>query len=543
MKEFLPIIYIRESEATLKKNSFMEGAIIATLAIIFSKILGVLYVIPFYKIIGEQGGALYGYAYNIYNIFLIISSAGIPLAISKITSEYETKKQYEEKNAMFIISKRIVYAFSILSFLICFLASPLIARLILGDLTGGNTIADVSFVIKCVSFALLVVPILSISRGYLQGHKFIAASSYSQVIEQIIRIAVILIGSYVAVKVLGIPLTYAVGISVLAAAIGAIIAFIYLQIKMKKSCQASNKDFDKVDKEKKKEIFKKIVGYSIPFIVINIANSLYNTTDMVLLIRALKNIGFSASDIETISSIFTTWGSKLVNIVKAFATGLTISLIPSLVASFVAKKKKEVNYYFNKSLQILLLVILPITIFMSIFAGEVWSLFYAENHFGPIIFKYIIMVSILDSAYVIICSALQGLYKTKLVYISVFLGLIINLILDIPLIYLFNNIGIYPYYGAITATVIGYAISLGIPLVALKKKEGFEYSATFKTMPKLVLSLIIMMTIAFLYRYFIPLNGGFILTCIYLFFAGILTMFPYLLINYKDLKELLLTKK
>ena len=65
----------------MKKNGFMEGAIIATIAIIISKVLGVLYVIPFYKIIGEQGGALYGYAYNIYNIFLIISSAGIPLAI------------------------------------------------------------------------------------------------------------------------------------------------------------------------------------------------------------------------------------------------------------------------------------------------------------------------------------------------------------------------------------------------------------------------------------------------------------------------------
>ena len=56
----------------MKKNGFMEGAIIATIAIIFSKIIGALYVIPFYSIIGEKGGALYGYAYNIYNIFLII---------------------------------------------------------------------------------------------------------------------------------------------------------------------------------------------------------------------------------------------------------------------------------------------------------------------------------------------------------------------------------------------------------------------------------------------------------------------------------------
>ena len=53
----------------LKKNEFIEGALIATIAIIVSKILGVLYVIPFYNIIGENGGSLYGYAYNIYNFF------------------------------------------------------------------------------------------------------------------------------------------------------------------------------------------------------------------------------------------------------------------------------------------------------------------------------------------------------------------------------------------------------------------------------------------------------------------------------------------
>ena len=110
----------------MKKNSFLQGTIIASIAIIFIKVLGALYVIPFYKIIGEQGGALYGYAYNIYNIFLIISSAGIPLAISKITSEYETLKEYDKKNEMYRISKKIVYIFSIVAFLLCFLfAKPL----------------------------------------------------------------------------------------------------------------------------------------------------------------------------------------------------------------------------------------------------------------------------------------------------------------------------------------------------------------------------------------------------------------------------------
>ena len=81
----------------LKKNSFIQGTLIASSALIFIKILGALYVIPFYRIIGEDGGTLYSYAYNIYNLFLNISTAGIPIAISMKVSEYLALEMYDAK--------------------------------------------------------------------------------------------------------------------------------------------------------------------------------------------------------------------------------------------------------------------------------------------------------------------------------------------------------------------------------------------------------------------------------------------------------------
>jgi len=523
----------------LKKNNFMEGAIIATIAIIVSKILGVLYVIPFYDIIGEKGGALYGYAYNIYNIFLIISSAGIPLAISKITSEYETKKEYDKKNAMFSIAKKVIYFFSLFSFLVCFLFAKPIATIILGELTGGNTIGDVTFVIRCVSFALLIVPILSVSRGYLQGHKYITASSLSQVIEQIIRIAVILIGSYVSIKILNIPLTYAVGISVFSAAIGAIIGYIYLYLKMRKIDNLKKVNLNCISQKEKNEIVQKLIGYSIPFIIINIANSIYNTTDMILLIRGLDALGYSATDIETISAIFTTWGSKLISIVNAFATGLVISLIPSLVSAYTLKNQKEVNMYFNKTLQVLLFIILPITIFMSIFASQVWNVFYGNSYYGPIIFQYTILVAFFDSAYIMICSALQGLYKTKLIYMAVLSGLATNVILDLPLIFLFNKLGLYPYYGAITATVIGYLVSLSIPLYSLYKNDNFRYKETVNKLPRLLLSIIALIISALIIKTFIHFPTSRMLLIFFLGAIGIILFGLYYLINYKVINDIM----
>ena len=519
----------------------MEGAIIATLSIILTKVIGILYVIPFYKIIGEKGGALYGYAYNIYNIFLIISSAGIPLAISKLTSEYQAKKEYRNKAIMYSISKKVIQIFSISCFLICFLFAKPLASLIIGDISGGNTIEDISFVIRCVSFALLVVPTLSISRGFLQGHNYITSSSISQVVEQLVRIAVILGGSYIAMYIFNMPLKVAVGISVFAACIGAIFAYIYLYMKMRKLKKETSIK-EAATKEEKKEIIKKVISYSIPFIVVSIANNLYNTTDMILLIRGLDIIGFNAADIETISSVFTTWGNKLTSIVTSFATGLVISLIPTVVNAYTKKDDKMVNIYFNKTLQVLLFIILPITLFMSIYAKEIWGIFYNENYFGPIIFKYTILVALLDSAYIMICSALQGLYKNKLIYTAVIIGLVINALLDIPLILLFNKLGIYPYYGAITATVIGYIISLTIPLYNLYKKENFNYKDTVVKLPKIAFSATLLVLTACLLKNILPKFTGYIGTIIYLAIAGIITFGIYYALNYKIINSILLDK-
>ena len=90
----------------MKKSSFIEGTIIATLAIVITKILGMLYVIPFYAMVGVQGSALYAYAYNIYIIFLDISSAGLPIAMSKVIKEFNTLKMYDAKKRAYEIGKK-----------------------------------------------------------------------------------------------------------------------------------------------------------------------------------------------------------------------------------------------------------------------------------------------------------------------------------------------------------------------------------------------------------------------------------------------------
>ncbi len=523
----------------MKKSGFMEGAIIAILAIFFSKFLGIIYVIPFYGIVGNQGGALYGYAYNIYNLFLIISSAGIPLAISKLTSEYDALKQKKEKEYMFIITKKIIFIFSLTCFLICFIFANPIAKLIIGEVTEGNSVSDIAFVIRCVSFAILVVPLLAIRRGYLQGHGYIAASSFSQVIEQIVRVLVIILGSFLVLNVFHLSLKTAIGVAVFGATAGAIFAYIYLMSKRINKKKDKNLDPDSLSKQEKKKILQKIIMYATPFIIINIANSLYQTTDMILLNRGLHLIGFSDSDVETISSIFTTWGSKLNTIITSIATGLAISLVPTLAKSKAQGNEKDINEKFNKTLQVFFYVALPLSLFMSIFASSIWTIFYGKSLYGPIIFRFSIIVAAIDALYIMICNGLQGLNKSKLIYTSVISGLLINLILDLPLMFLFNKLNIYPYYGAILATLIGYLISLIIPLAVLKKDIHLNYSDTLKKLPKLFLVYALMIFLSLIYRGIINNVESRIMLLVLVSIIGLILMILYYILNKKEIEDLL----
>lgn len=464
----------------MKKNSFVEGTFIATLAIIFVKFLGMIYVFPFYRIIGESGGALYSYAYNVYNLFLNISIAGIPVAISKIISEYNALMMYEAKERAYSLGKKIIFLISIITFFLLFVFSKEAASLILGTIKGGNTLDDVSFVIKSVSFCLLIIPFLSVSKGYLQGHKFITPSSNSQVIEQIVRIAVILMGSYITINVLNKSVTQGVAVAVFGAFVGGVAAYAYINYIMRKHkdlFKKSNKKDDITDKD----IIKKIVGYSIPLIIVAIVFDLYGITDMTLIVRTLYKLGYSALEAETITSIVSTWAPKICMIINAVAMGMGISLIPHMVSAYTKKDLKKSNDYFNQAISIVIFTCVPLVVGISFLSKPFYTMFYGESVYGSSILMFTSVSSLFASIYIIMCDALQSLNKFKIVYIATFAGLILNAILDIPFMNLFNMIGIDAFYGAIVATIIGYIVSYIIVFISLNNSLNFNYKEIFKT--------------------------------------------------------------
>ncbi len=519
-----------------KKSSFIEGTVIASLAILITKLLGIVYVIPFYSIIGEKGGALYSYAYNIYNLFLNISVAGIPLAMSKIISEYNTLGFYDAKKKAYKIGRNFVFALSLLCFFLLFCFSKHFSYLIIGNISGGNTIEDISLVIKCVSLCLLIIPFLSVMRGYLQGHKFISPSSASQIIEQIIRIAVILIGSYIAINIFHKSVSIGVGIATLGAFIGGLGAYIYLKSKINKNKHLFEKNDETSDENIKSiEIIKKIISYALPLIIVSIVTNIYSMTDLALVIRGLSYIGYSAGDAEVISSVISTWGSKICMIVTSVAVGLSVSLMPNIVSSYVKGDIKETNKRFIQSINIILVVALPLTFGISLLSGPIYTLFYGYSEYGVLILKYLSFTSFFSSLHMIMNMALQGMNKYKVVYTNTIIGFLINAGLDIPLIKLFHKFGLHPYYAPITATLIGYTVSLCIILFTLKNKMNFDYEKVIDTLKKIVFPLIIMIFPLFVLNIIIPFNeSSRIMQIPIIILYTVLGGFIYLFLTYKN---------
>ncbi len=522
----------------MKRSSFIEGTVIATIAIFVTKILGMLYVIPFYAMIGIQGSALYAYAYNIYVIFLDISSAGLPVAISKIIKEYNTLGMMDAKARAYQVGKKIISFISVAAFILLFVFAGDIAKLILGELQGGNTISDATFVIRCVSFAILVIPFLSVSKGYLQGHNIINVSSISQVIEQVVRIGVILGGSFLALNVFHLSLTTSVGIAVFGAFMGGIAAILYIAHNMHKNKKELGLDGNvKKDEISNKEIIKKIMQYAIPFIIIDVSVSLYNFVDMVFISRTMTALGFDAMTTEFITSSVATWSGKISMIVNAIAMGLSVSLIPNIVEAFTLKKWNLVESRLNKALQIILVTCIPMVIGISLLAKPIWSIFYGTDaiELGGLVLAVYIFAAIFFNLYMITSSTLQSLNKFKAVYLTTLLGYATNALLDVPLMLLSYALGFQPFIGAILASILGYSVSVVSTLIILRKEHHLKYQETFKMLVQIIVPTVLMVLVVVGIQLVLPLELTSKVSCIfYVAVVSIVGAFVYLFIAYKS---------
>lgn len=522
----------------MKKTSFLAGAAISTIGIIICKVIGLIYVIPFYAIIGVAGGALYSYAYSIYNMFLNLATSGIPVAMSKVVSEYNAKGYYNTKERTFKIGLKVIGVLCVTIFILLFAFAPQIAYFIIGDVKGGNTIEDVAFVIRVISTAILVVPFLSVSKGYLQGHKIMSVSSVANILEQLVRVVVILAGSYLALNVFHQTTSVAVGVAVFGATVGAIVAYLYVRNKIKKNKKELNKDAAITNAEKKittKQIAKKIVFYALPFVAISVIQSGFTMVDVFTVVKSLVSLGYSTTISENVLSVIATWGSKLNMIVMSIATGIIMSLIPTIASYYAVKKYKDVNLKINEAISTLVLITIPLAVGLSFMGADVWTVFYGYNELNISIFKLLILSQITLSICSVMVNTNQTLNNTKANIIGLGLSLITKIALNIPFMKLFSAIGIEAYYAPIALNIIIDTLCSIYLAYVIKKQTNISYFKSVKTIIKVILCTAIMILSLMILNFIVPMTShSRIIAILQLLIYGVAGIIVYFYVAYKS---------
>ena len=462
----------------MSKSTIVRGAFLLTAASFLSKFLGMIYVIPFNAMVGADGVTLYQFAYLPYSILVTVATVGVPLAVSKFVSKYNSLGDYYTGMRMFKTGMSIMALTGIVTFLALFFGAEFIANQIISDIETTIRVEDITMVIRMVSFALIITPSMSIFRGFFQGHQSMGPTAVSQVIEQIVRIIFLLIAVFIILNILDGEVTTAVGFATFAAFIGAIASYVVLLVYWKKRKRHLDKNITQQEfthNIPKKELLSELFRYAGPFVIVSIAIPMFQLVDNFTFLRAMDDIGQEKIATALLGSIYTL-SHKLVIIPVTLATGLSLAVMPVLTSSFTQGQKPQLINQINQALQIILVLVIPASFGLSMLSKEAYGTLYnLENieETGALLGWYA-PIGILFALLSVTAAVLQGINQQNHAVFNLLAGLLFKILFNIQFIHWFGA------KGSIFATAIGVGIAVGLNLIRIKKSVEFPFKQLIK---------------------------------------------------------------
>lgn len=517
-------------------NKIVKGTLLLTGAAFLSKFLGMIYVIPFNAFVGPYGVELYYYAYNPYTILLGISTVGIPMAVSKVVSKYNSLGYYDVGTRVLRSSLMIMSVTGLMAFLFLFFSAEWLAVKFTYTDSYGSNVEDVKKVMRMVSFALLIIPSMSVVRGFFQGNHRMEPTAVSQVVEQIVRIAFVLISAFVIVRLYGGSVVTAVSLATFAAFVGALASgfVLFLFWRQMKATKHQEKQPQKDSLHiTTKELMIEIVSYAGPFVLVGITIPLYQAVDSFTFNKAMIISGYGEIAGLSLSTINFN-AHKLIIIPVTLATGLSLTIVPALTESFTKQNRKKLFDQMNQALQIVLLFVIPAVVGLSTLANEAYGALYGmENiELTGYLLAWYAPVALCFALYTVSAAILQGINEQRFALVSLVVGFLIKLLVNSVLIHSFAGVG------SIIATGLAVGVAALLNLWRIRKVLHFSYVQTAKrTLFVVVFSIVmwaVIMLTKYLFGFFIPFEtsrgGAIIMLAVGIIVGG----FVYLFLAYKS---------
>lgn len=456
----------------------MRGAFVLSAAIFLSKFLGMLFVIPLSMILDEKGISLYVAAYNPYAILLSISTVGLPMAVSKYVSRYNAMGEYHVGNRLFKRVSMLMIASGVIGFLIMYSIAPLIAR---STFPGKpEYFQGTVLTIHMLSFALLIVPVMSIIRGYFQGYQSMEPTAISQVIEQVVRIVFGLVGAGLIIYIFNGSQESGAAIVTFGAFVGALFGLLYiarLWLKRKPEFDRLAADSPDAIHPPFLQTLRELVSYAIPFAVVGLAIMLYQQVDQMTIHKYMDGI-LGGKAVTHYFNYLMFQDQKLVMIPVSLSTALAVSVVPAITDSFTKGDHQLLDERITKAFQYVIFLTLPAVAGLSVLGYMITGMLYGGIGDGVEIAGYVLRwfapTAILFAGFSVSAAILQGVNRQKVSVFSLCVGLLLKMILN-PIFILW-----FVKAGPILATDIGYLVSISINLIAIKRRTGYDFKTVFR---------------------------------------------------------------
>jgi O-antigen/teichoic acid export membrane protein len=442
----------------MSRSTFIKSTFILSVATLLSKFLGSVFRIPLQNIAGDEVLGIFSLVYPVYMVALILSVAGIPIAISKLIAEARAENNVSSIREIYLSASILALMFGITSFLLILLFSHQIANVL-----GGPT-TRLSLII--VSLTLLIAPYMAVYRGYFQGFEDMKPTAFSQVIEQFIRVGFILVLAYYFVARNFSDEIVAGGVMI-GSSIGALASLIYLRVKYNRSDLAIKSASVPYTFNSFKKWGKKILQTSIPIAIGAITMALLNFIDSITIPFALAEAGNNQREMNYLYGIYGR-GLALVQIATVFATSIVLPLIPLITSKLAERKYKETTQVLERTHHITHLLSWPAAFGLLALTLPLNLALFTDLE-GSWVLAIIGFSSVFTSLTLLGTGILQGMNLAKLAAYIIVFGVIVKTILNIVLIQQFDLVG------AAASTFIVYFLLYIVNSFVIHKKIPFVF--------------------------------------------------------------------
>ena len=345
-----------------KKQNFLQGTALLAMATAIVKVIGALYKIPLNAIIGEQGFGYFNTAYEIYNVLLMISTAGLPVAMSRMISQANSLKHYNQVRRVYNTARGIFLALGV--------TGTLLMTLFCRQLAVFQNQPDAWAAIGCLGPCVLLICIMSTFRGFFQGQSNMLPTSISQVLEAVVKLIVGIVAAFALLKITG-SVALAAGGAILGVTASCLVSSIYLFGCFRKVYPQLPETED--TPRSFSDTAKGLLIIAIPITLGSAGLQFLTMLETKIYMGRLLALGYSQAAADTMRGIYG-MTQTIFNMPCSFITPITISIIPAITAQLTTCNDAEAKATEESAARITGLISMPCAFGLALLAEPVTAL-------------------------------------------------------------------------------------------------------------------------------------------------------------------------